>query len=225
MREEQQRREELRCEEQERRNLDLQLRSFDAYAFYESIESWANEAVHSPIAQTIQVTPLRRKVIMRQPLPLTRSELVQVRRLSDECVRLLTLLRAVDQKGMECPYVHRQHREGLEKAINKCVQIEEARKKYEKSRGLWSWCSSLFNGFHLDSLRRDVELFQGRLEAILMMCRHEEFACDLVHLRRAVTYRTGALLGNDSSPVRPRPTSAPKPVVRTPPFVMTPKSR
>jgi hypothetical protein len=199
-REETQRKEEARREEQERRQLESQLRAFDSYSFYGSIEAWAAHPIPSPIAQTIRLTPLRRKVIMHQPMPLTRSEVGDIRRLSDNCVRLLALLRAIDQRGIECPYIHCLHRSELERAIDKCARLKAARQNYVRGRGVFAWCAHVLNGLHLDAMRREVDLFQGRLEAVLMMCRHEEFAHDLVNLRREVTYRTELLLKPSEAP-------------------------
>ena len=189
MREETQKKEEAKREEQERHRLEARLRAFDAYSFYESIESWAVRPVPAPIAQTIRLTPLRRKVIMHQPMPLTRSDLGEVRKLSDESVRLLFLLRSIDQLGVECPYIHRLHRTGLEKAVEKCLRIKTARTNYIRDRGVFAWCVHILNGLHLDAMRREVELLQSRLEAVLVICRHEEFAHDLMNLRREVTSR------------------------------------
>ena len=199
-REETQRKEEARREEQERRQLESQLRAFDAYSFYGSIETWAAHPIPSPIAQTIRLTPLRRKVIMHQPMPLTRSEVGDIRRLSDNCVRLLALLRAIEQRGIECPYIHCLHRPELEKAIDKCTRLKVARQNYVRGRGVFAWCVHVLNGLHLDVMRREIDLFQSRLEAVLMMCRHEEFAHDLVNLRREVSYRTGILLKPSEAP-------------------------
>jgi hypothetical protein len=188
-REEAKKKEEALREEEERRRLDVRLRDFDAYSFYENMEVWADYPVPPPFPQMIRLTPLRRKVIMHQPIPLTRNELREIRRLSEECVKLLSLLRAVDQLGMECPYIHRLHRSGLEKAIDKCVRIKIAQKNYIGDRGVFAWLWHILNGLHLSAMRREVHLFQERLEAILVMCRHEEFAHDLMNLRREFSYR------------------------------------
>ena len=227
LREEQQRKEEARRDEQERRTLETQLRTFDAHGFYQAIEVWANHPIPSPVRQIIQLTPLRQKVMMHQPLPLTRSDLNHVRKLSSDCVRLLTLLRAIDQRGMECPCVHRMYRANLEKAVDKCARLKEARENHKKRRGLLAWCSYLLNGLHLDAMAKDLDFFQSRLEAILMICRHEEFAQDLVHLRRAVTYRTGLLLkpGDGQGAGRGRQTNGPRPVPGGKPRAMPPPTR
>lgn len=194
MREETQRKEDARREEQERQQLESQLRAFDAYSFYASIEAWAANPIPALIPQTIRLTPLRRRVIMHQPMPLTRCELGEIRKLSDNCSRLLALLRAINQRGVECPCIHRLHRSELERAIDKCLRLKVARKNYVRGRGVFAWCVHVLNGLHLDAMKREVDLLQSRLEAVLMMCRHEEFANDLMNLRREVTYRTGLLL-------------------------------
>ena len=187
--EEAQKREKARREEQEREQLEARLRDFDAYSFYDAIESWAARPIPAPIPQIIQLTPSRRKVIMHQPLPLTRSELREMRKMSDECVRLLTLLRATSQRGVECPYIHRLHRLGLEKAISRCVRLKVAKNGYVRDRGFFAWCLHLLNALHLSAMGREVDLLQRRLEAVLVMCRHEEFASDLITLRREVSRR------------------------------------
>lgn len=211
-----QRREETRREEEARRNLEVALQAFDAYSFYAALENWANTAVPQPVSHTIHLTPLRQKVIMRQPLPLSRKELYDLRHLSSDCGRLLYLLRAIDQRGMECPYVHQQHRLCLEKAIEKCDQIKNAGEEYLKGQGFWARFVQLLNRAHLEVMKKDIDFFKGRLEAVLIMCRHEEFAQDLLHLRRAVTYRTGQLLNQSEQkpPSRPRPGVPSRPGVR-----------
>ncbi len=217
-REELQKKEEARREEQERRNLETQLQSFDAYEFYEALENWVSNPIPKPIRQTVHLTPLRQKVVMQQPLPLSRNELNDLRKLSSDCARLLYLLRAIDQRGIECPYVHQVNRPRLEKGIEKCDCLKAAGHEYTKTSGMWARFSQLLNKAHLDAMKKDLDFFKSRLEAVLMMCRHEEFAQDLMHIRRAVTYRTGMLLnpsegatkGRAASSARPGPKSVPR---------------
>lgn len=199
-REELQKREEARREEQERRKLEAQIQEFDAYEFYESVEGWASQPVPMPVRKTVQQTPLRRTIVMQQPLPVSRKELVDLRRLSSDCARLLYILRAIDQRGIECPYVHQVRRPTIEKALDKCDRLRVAEENYKNRPGIGARFAKLFNKGHLDAIKRDVEFFKSRLEAILMMCRHEEFAQDLMHIRRAVTYRTGLLLKPGEQP-------------------------
>ena len=60
----------------------------------------------------------------------------------------------------------------------------------------------LLHGSYVQVLSREVERFRNRLEAIFLLSRQAEFTQDLVKLRRAVTYRTGYVLGPDSEPVK-----------------------
>jgi hypothetical protein len=179
---------EARREEQERRQLEDLLHEFDAYSFYDTLGRWIQKRVPSPIPQTVHVTPLRQKVILHQPLPVTRRDMSEVRKISSDAARLLYLLRAIDQKGIECPYIHLQNRSNLEKAVEKCDQIKEAGKLYYQGIGFWASLRRLFNKPHLDGAKQDVEFFKNRLEAILMMCRHQEFAKDLMNFRKTVTH-------------------------------------
>jgi hypothetical protein len=213
-REELQKKEESRREEQDRRNLEVQLQAFDAHEFYGTLESWTSYPVPKPIRQTIHLTPLRQKAVLRQPIPLSRKELSDLRKISSDCARLLYLLRAIDQRGIECPYVHQQYRSSLEKAIEKCDRLKTAGQDYSKTPGMWARCAQLFNKTHLDMMKKDLDFFKSRLEAILIMCRHEEFAQDLKHIRRAVTYRTGLLLNSSEQQGRERQVSGPRPVVK-----------
>ncbi len=193
-REEMLKREESRREEQERRSLEVQLRTFDAHDFYDSLENWASQPVPSPVRQTIRLTPLRQKTIVQQPLPLSRKELADLRKLSSDCTRLLYLLRAIDQRGIECPYVHQVHRRSLERAIEKCDRLQVAEQEYGNRTGIKAFFAQLFQKAHLVAIRRDLDFFKSRLESMLTMCRHEEFAQELMHVRRPVTYRAGSVL-------------------------------
>jgi hypothetical protein len=223
-REELQKKEEARREEQDRRSLEVQFQAFDAHGFYEALEGWATYPIPQPIQQTIHLTPLRQKVIMQQPMPLSRKELFDLRRISSDCARLLYLLRAINQRGIECPYVHQQHRPSLEKAIEKCDRLKTARQEYNKGFGMWARFAQLLNKSHLDSMKKDLDFFKTRLEAVLMMCRHEEFAQDLMHIRRAVTYRTGLLLSPNepsSIPGRYSQGGGPRPAVKGMPWMVS----
>ncbi len=197
-REELQRKEEARRDELERKNLENQIRSFDAHELYGAIEGWVNRPIPKPIPKTIRLTPLRQKVIMRQPAPLTRKELNEMRRLSSDCARLLYLLRAIDQRGIECPYVHQLHRSSLEKAIEKCDRLKAAGSSYSNGKGFFEKFFQIFSETHVDSMKKDVDFFKSRLEAILMMCRHEEFARDLMQIRRSVTCRSGEMKSSEA---------------------------
>lgn len=179
--------EEAKREEIEKRNLEALLRDFDSLAFYESLERWEKKPIPQPVRQQVQVTLLRQKAVYHQPLPLLRKELYDVRKLSSESARLLYLLRAADQKGVESPYIHQQNKEILEKAVAKCEKIKDASEKYMSDSGFFARIGQLFNLLHMDSVKKDIESFKNKLEAVLLMCRHQEFAQDLIKLRRAAS--------------------------------------
>jgi hypothetical protein len=184
-REETLKREEAKREEKERLALEEQLREFDAYGFYEKLTSWTGEQLPKPQPQAVNVTPLRQTTVMQQPLPISRQDLQEIRKISSHSARLLALLRAIDQKGIECPYVHQQYRATIEKALEKCEQIKAAGDRYFQSKGFWARLGQFLNKFHVSSTKRDVDFFKNRLEAILMMCKHQELAQDLVKLRQS----------------------------------------
>jgi hypothetical protein len=213
-RDEQLRKDETRREENERRILESELRAFDAHRFYETLEQWTAILVPKQVPHTVHVTPFRQKVIMTQPLPISRRDLNDMRKLSYDCSRLIGLLRAIDQKGVEYPYIHLAYRTLLECAIAKCVQLHAARELYSRTvRGFWNQLGRLLNLSFLDAARKDIETFRQRLEALLMMSRQQGFVEDLVRLRRSVTYRTGALLDQQEL-VAAQPKSNASPVPR-----------
>ena len=181
-REDQLRREETRKEEEKTR-LEALLRDFDSFSFYESLDKWEKSPIPQPIRHRVQVTTLRQKVVYNQPLPISRKELFDLRRLSTDSGRLLYLLRAIDQRGMECPYIHQQNKHLLERALEKCEKLLIAKNKYFEGKGLLARLSQLLNLLHLDSAKKDLESFKNKIEAVLLLCRHQEFAQDLIKLR------------------------------------------
>ncbi len=202
------RREEDRREENERRQLEAQMRDFDAHRFYDALEVWTSIPIPPLVPQTLHLTPFRQKIVMVQPLPISRRDLNEMRQLSYDCSRLISLLRTMDQRGMEYPYINFVYRGLLEKAIAKCLHLHTAREQYTRtSRGLWGQLSRLLNISLLDAARKDIERFKQRLEALVMMTRHQEFLSDLIRLKRSVTYRTGAVLDQNqgASPPARRP--------------------
>lgn len=186
-REEQMKRDEARKDELERSNLESLLRDFDSLSFYESLEQWEKIPIPQPVRQRVQVTLLRQKEISHQPLPISRKELFDLRKLSSESARLLYLLRAAEQKGMECPYIHQQNKQILERALSKCEKLREAGERYLSGKGFFARLGQLINFLHIDSVKRDVNSFRNKLEAVLLMCRHQEFAQDLIKLRRVAS--------------------------------------
>lgn len=186
-REEVLRKEESRKDEQERRQLESLLWDFDALDFYEKLSAWGKAPIPQPVPHEVRVTPLRQKIVMYQPLPLSRRELSDLRKLSRESARLLYLLRALDQRGMECPYIHQQNKQILENVLEKCERLKAAGKNYMEGRGLWARLTQLLNKIHVDAIKKDAESFKNKIEAVLLMCRHQEFAQDLKTLRSAMS--------------------------------------
>jgi hypothetical protein len=203
-REELQRKEDARREEQDRKNVEAQLSAFDAHEFYDAIEGWTKKPIPRPIQKRVRLTPLKTKVIMRQPIPLTGRDLNEMHKLSTECARLLYLLRAIDQRGIECPYVHQVSRPSLEKALDKCQRLEDAGMQYAKNRGILSRLWRMFSGTSVEAMKKDIDSFRNRLEAVLTMCRHEEFARDLMQIRKTVTGRSS--VSQQASEPLPNPT-------------------
>jgi len=193
------RKEQARREEVARRELEERLNEFDSHSFYQSLDSWLSKPIPKPIPYSVRLTPLRQKVVLHQPMPISRKELSKMRRVSAMCAVLISLLRAVEQRGLECPYIHQINKRNLEKALEKCRHLKQAREKYFKRRGFWARFGQLLNRPHLGSIRRDIEVFNNRLEALLMICRHEEFAQDLMRLRQAVTSRSELSKGYNTS--------------------------
>jgi hypothetical protein len=176
-------REEDRKAELEKSRLEGLLRDFDALSFYESLEKWEESPIPQPIHHRVQVTTLRQQVVLNQPLPISRKELYDLRSLSKESARLLYLLRSIDQRGMECPYIHQQKKHLLERAMEKCERLCQAAAKFYEGKGLMARVSQLLNLLHLEAAKKDLESFKKKLEAVIMMCRHQEFAQDLMKLR------------------------------------------
>lgn len=212
-REEQMKREEARKDELERSNLESLLREFDSLSFYESLERWGKAPIPQPVRQRVQVTLLRQKEIAHQPMPISRKELFDLRKLSSESARLLYLLRAAEQKGMECPYIHQQNKQILEKALSKCERLREAGELYLSGKGFFARLGQLFNLLHMDAAKRDINSFKNKLEAVLLMCRHQEFAQDLIKLRRSAsdyTVRTPVVPASRRVPVTKQAAARPQ---------------
>lgn len=202
-REEQQRKDDSKKEEQEKERLEALLRDFDSPSFYESLAQWGKAPVPQPIRHRVQVTTMRQKDVFNQPLPISRKDLTDLRRLSSASSRLLYLLRAIDQRGMESPYIHQQNKHLLEQALEKIEKLQKAEKKYFEGKGLFARLTQLLNAIHLDAAKKDLESFKNKLEAVLLMCRHQEFAQDLVKLR-SVAFDTSART-QAQPPAKPKP--------------------
>ncbi len=197
------RKEESRREEQEKRAIENDLRDFDAHGFYDKLLVWSEKEIVKPYKRTLHINPFRVKQVLWQPMPLTRNDIRELEKLSTVTAQLLSLLRLADQKGLECPYIHQLNRQVLEKAIHMCDRLKDATTKYLEAKGFFAWIHHLFNRSNAENSLRDLEYFRRRLEAISMMCHHQEFAQDLIRLRREVTYRTGNILKDDSNAPQP----------------------
>ncbi len=199
--------EEARKEEQEKRNLEQELMDFDAHAFYDRLLAWAEKEIPKPYKRTLHVSLFRIKQVLWQPLPLTRADEKELLSVSTATGKVLSLLRRIDQKGLECPYVHQVNKAILEQAVDKCDRLKEASGKYLQTKGLLARISQFFHKNHVLSALKDVEYLKRRLESIIVMCRHQEFAQDLMRLRREVTFRTGNILKDEA----PSPAAAARP--------------
>ncbi len=212
---------EARQEEVEKKNLEEELREMDAHGFYNRLKDWSTKEFPKPYYRTSHLALVQNKEMLWQPLPITRSDEREILFLSKNTGKVLSLLRRVDQKGLECPYVHQVNKESLEEAIDKCKHLEEASLLYLSSKGFLARFSQLFNRLHILRALRDIAVLQRRLEAIVIMCRHQEFAQDLMRIRREVTFRTGNVLKDDDietrSPVSKREKSPPSAISRPQP--------
>ncbi len=210
-----QRKEEKR-EEQEKRLLEQELLDFDAYAFYEKIGAWSTLPIPKPYKRSIHVGLFRVKQVLWQPLPLTKIEERELRALSIVTGKVLALLRRVDEKGLECPYIHQVNKEVLEAAIYRCDQLKEASLKYLSTRGFFARLSQIFYRSHMLTSIKDIEFFKRRLESIAMICKHQEFTQDLLRIKREVTFRTGNVLKDPTppAPVKNKPSFFKAPVPR-----------
>ena len=197
------RKDEARREEQEKRALEVELRDFDAHEFYDSLLQWIEKEIPKPYRRSLHINPFRIKQVLWQPMPMTKNDTQELQKFSTMTAKLLSLLRSIDQKGLECPYIHQVNRPILDKAIEKCDRLKDASLKYLQAKGFYAWLHHLFNGSHIRLAQRDLEYFKRRLDAISMMCRHQEFAQDLVRLRREVTYRTGNVLKDEDTSAPP----------------------
>ncbi len=199
-REEQLRKEEARREDNAKRSLEDQLDAFDAYAFYDKLQNWADRPIPQPNVHCVHITPIRTEKVVQQPLPVTSKDLVVIHKISSDCARLLYLLRALDQRGMECPYIHQQSQACLQRAIEQCIKLQKAGTDYLQGKGLWNLVTRFFRASHINLVKKDLDFFKNRLEAVQILCRHQEFAQDLQKMKAAITYRTRGPLG--ASPIR-----------------------
>ena len=187
--------EEAKREELERRTLESDLLNFDAHDFYDRLEKWSLRPVPQPVYRYNQISWNKKEPNMFQPIPISRAEFPSLRSLSSLASTLLALLKSAEEKGLSCPYVHQLNKETLEVTIRKCQDLQKAIERFRAGSGMVSRLLLLLHNGYIHVLSDEVKKFLSRLEAIFLICRHEEFAQDLVRLRRAVTYRTGYILG------------------------------
>jgi hypothetical protein len=171
----------------ERLLLEEQLRDFDAMAFYDELEQWCEAPIPQPISQKIRTSPFKMEETLKYPLPLSRGALYTVRQLSTKCTRVLYLLRAIDRYGIECPFIYQHNKRLVEQSLAKCETLLQARSLYLRGSGLWTRLHQCLNVVHIFAIRRDLEAFRKKLEAIALLSRHYEFAQDLVRLRQLVS--------------------------------------
>lgn len=207
-------REEARRDEQERKRLEEEVFDCDAYSFYDSLSTWALRVVPKPVQGAVHITLLKKRPTAYQPLPVSRAEYRVLYSLSQKAARLVKLLKALEQKGLDCPYVHQLNKPVLEQALAKCEEIKKALIRFNTCSGMVAKLLYLLHRSYVYTLEIELSKFSSRLEAIILMSRHAEFAQDLVRLRRAVTYRTGYVLGPDgaqgSSPKQVLPPRSPQ---------------
>lgn len=201
MREEQLRKEEARREEEMRKTLESQLSSFDAYSFYEELQKWSIQKVPEPIEENVYITPIRKEKVFQQVLPVSRKDLKDIRLLSSSCARLLYLLRAIDQHGIECPYIYTQKQAIIEHALDRCKLLQKASLEYVKTSGLWNSLFRLLQKAHLSEAQKELEFFKNRLEAVYILCHQQEFVLDLQKMRGRSVLQERFEYGNSPVPM------------------------
>lgn len=194
-----QKRDEARKEELERRTIEEELHAFNAHDFYEKLCTWSSIAVPQPVHRKAHISWTKKDPGEFQPIPVARVDFSFIHSISSRAGRLLYLLKSAEQKGMNCPYVHQMNKETLEKAVEKCKEIKKAIDRFYSGSSMVARLVYLLHKGYIYVLSKEIDVLLSRLEAIFLICRHEEFAQDLVHLRRAVTYRTGYVLGPETS--------------------------
>lgn len=198
-----QKREEMRREELEKRRVEEELHGFNAHAFYEALERWISIPIPAPVQSKQHIFILKKHTTSFQPVPIPRAEFRNLYALSVRSGQLLQLLRVAEQKGFECPYIHQVNKDTLERAIQKCHDLKQAISRFKEASGMVSRLLHLLHGSYVQVLWREVERLHNRLEAVFLLSRQAEFTQDLVNLRRAVTYRTGYVLGPEPDSRRP----------------------
>ncbi len=176
-------------EENERRLVEQQLLEFDSHSFYDNLNAWTEKPCPKPEHQDVRVSLLRKKDALVQPLPIARHQMLELRRLSRGTLKLLRLLRSIDQKGIECPYVHTQNKKNIELAAKKCLELLEGASRYRSSRGFVNLIKRVFHGLFLSRAAKEIEYFKIRLESLLLFCRHQEFAREISSLSHAMSYQ------------------------------------
>ena len=202
---EDQRREEGRREELEKRRVEEEIHNFDAYDFYDQLERWIAIPIPPPVTKDNHISIFKKNPTSFQPIPVTRLEFRFLYALSKKTATILQLLRLAEQKGFECPYIHQINKELLERAVQKCEALEKAIVRFKRTSGMVSRLLHLLHGSYARILEREVLRFRNRLESVFLLGRQAEFTQDLVKLRRAVTYRTGYVLGPDSEGTKRSP--------------------
>lgn len=177
-------------DEIEKRMLQQQLMDFDSYGFYDRLLGWANKAPPKPIAKNQRVSMFRTRGTLVQPVPVTRMDVLELRRLSRGTLQLLQLLRAIDQKGLECPNVHISNKKNVEIAAKKCIELLAAAQRFKSGKGLLLKLKRMMASLYLNKAAKEIEYFKIRLEALLLFCRHQEFAREITELNHAMSYQS-----------------------------------
>lgn len=198
-----QKRDEARREELEKRRIEEELHAFDSHGFYAAIDSWLRKPVVQPVQSKRSVGFFGKQASSYQPLPVPRAEFRELYSLSKQTAYLLSLLKGAEHRGFECPYIHQANKEALERAMKKCGELKEALSRFHDSSTMVAKLLYLLHGSYARVLGREIERFFYRLEALFLLCRQAEFAQDLVKIRRAVTYRTGYVLGPETGYEKP----------------------
>lgn len=181
--------------EEEKRQAENQLLAFDAYGFYDKLGNWSVQPTPKPTKEDVRVSLWAKKESYRQPLPLTRGDHNEVKKLSKGAARLLQLLRIAEQRGVECPYIHTQSRQEMIKASERCRELLEAAEKFTKARGLKAYLNRILHSLHMNAAKKDLQYFKARLDAIANYCRQLEFARDIsmgIKVKQYPQFDTGA---------------------------------
>ncbi len=176
-------------EELERRLLEAQLYDFDSHALYDRIAVWVQKPIVKPIHHDLRVSLTQKVDTLIQPLPITRDELEEVKKLSKWTLQLLQMLRSIDQKGMEYPYVHIDNRKNLEAASKRAKELLDSINRFKNAHGIAARLKYLLHFVHVTRAETDIKQFKTRLDALMLLCQHQAFARELTKMNFAMSYK------------------------------------